>query len=222
MLASIKRLFIYFSVIIIVLTLLITLWGVSRYYDTGSNNGNVFVVNKGDGVNKVLLSLLNNKIIDSYTDAMIMFIFIYITDSYALKAGEYYIPQYSSLFKIKSMLHNGVGLVYHSITIPEGLTIKQIKQILLDNPVLVGELKDLDLEEGFFLPETYNVLRGETRVSVLNRMQDNMLKYLDSAWKKREKNSLIATKYDALILASMVEKEAVVKKEKKTYCRCIY
>jgi UPF0755 protein len=62
-------------------------------------------------------------------------------------------------------------------------------------------------EEGSVLPDSYGFKRGESRAAVLKRMQDAMTKELDALWAKRKPSSVVNSKRDAIILASVVEKE---------------
>jgi UPF0755 protein len=62
-------------------------------------------------------------------------------------------------------------------------------------------------EEGSVLPDSYSFKRGETRAAVLRRMQDAMARELGALWAKRQPHSVVKDKREAIILASVVEKE---------------
>ncbi len=103
-------------------------------------------------------------------------------------------------------------VVQNLITIPEGRTSAQAVRILMATPNLVG---DVDVPpEGAILPETYLYQRGETRQAVLDRMLEAGRKTLDDLWAKRAPGLPFATKEDALIMASIVERETGLASER--------
>jgi UPF0755 protein len=70
--------------------------------------------------------------------------------------------------------------------------------------------------EGSVLPDSYNYQRGETRAAVLERMQEAMTRELDRLWKQRKPGSVVNSKREAIILASIVEKETGKPAERRT------
>ncbi|WP_122465136.1 MULTISPECIES: endolytic transglycosylase MltG [Brevundimonas] len=130
-----------------------------------------------------------------------------------IRAGEYEIPDRASLSGVIDMLVNG-RVVRHFVTIPEGWSSAQAVDILNDEPVLTGEVADIP-EEGSLWPETYEVTRGETRASVIRRMQQAQEENLAELWATaRGPRSVVRTPEEALILASIVEKETGVQAER--------
>lgn len=123
----------------------------------------------------------------------------------ALKAGEYAFPAKVSAQEVVAILRAG-RTVIHYVTIPEGLTSRQIVDVLKKNPGLTGVIDRLP-PEGSLLPETYDYSLGDARASILRRMQKGQVKILAILWSKRLKDSLIASPQDAVVLASIVEKE---------------
>ena len=121
-----------------------------------------------------------------------------------LKPGEYAFASHSSVSRVLFKLRTG-DIVHHRLTIPEGTSAKQVKDILDHSDVLVGETPDI--EEGSVLPETYDVLRGDTRASVALRMTDDMDRTLAEFWDKRQADLPLHSPQEAVILASIVEKE---------------
>ncbi len=122
-----------------------------------------------------------------------------------LKAGEYAIPSRASMAKILDILTQGKSIL-HRLTVPEGYSVAQVVDLLRADPVLVGEVTDPP-EEGLLLPETYLFQRGTTRMDLLARMQADKRAVLDALWDDRAADLPLATPYEALILASIVEKE---------------
>ena len=121
-----------------------------------------------------------------------------------IKSGEYLTPSRASISTILKKLRNG-DIVHHHLTVPEGASAKQVKDLLDHMDVLTGDTPDI--EEGSVLPETYDVLRGETRTEVLKRMTDSMDRLLSQLWAKRQDGLPVHSPEEAVILASIVEKE---------------
>lgn len=131
-----------------------------------------------------------------------------------LKSGEYLIKANSSVIEIMDQLTNGVAH-QRQITIPEGTTSFEIVQLLNKNEKLVGEPIYKIPDEGSLLPETYNFTKGETRQDIIVRMQAAQNKLLDALWSTRADNLPIKTKGEALVLASIIEKETGIGGERR-------
>lgn len=130
-----------------------------------------------------------------------------------LKAGEYSIPAHSSIKDILNLLEDG-KVILRQVTIPEGLTNWEIKQLLLANTELTKGAEFLILPEGSYLPETYSYQKGETAFDIMNHMHEAMTKTIDELWASRAPNLPFDTKEQALTLASIVEKETSVAEER--------
>ena len=125
--------------------------------------------------------------------------------SNSLKAGEYAIPAHASTFDIAVMMHEGHSVV-RLFTVAEGLTSAEITRLLNNEPVLTGTI-DTVPPEGSLLPETYRYSYGDSRSSVIVRMQKSMQAKLNIVWAGRESGLPLNSPQDAVILASIVEKE---------------
>ncbi|KAB7740477.1 endolytic transglycosylase MltG [Parvibaculum sedimenti] len=123
----------------------------------------------------------------------------------ALKAGEYEIPAHASMADIVRILREGKSIV-HRITVPEGLTSQEAMEIVRADPVLTGDMPPVPAE-GSLLPETYNFSRGTTRAQIVQRMQKSASALINEAWPHRTANLPYKTQREAIILASIVEKE---------------
>jgi UPF0755 protein len=123
----------------------------------------------------------------------------------ALKAGEYEIPAHASMADVVRILRAGKSIV-HQITIPEGLTSAEAMAIVEADPVLMGPMPSLPAE-GALLPETYNFTKGTTRAQLVQRMEKSATALMNQLWPKRAQNLPYKTPQEALILASIVEKE---------------
>lgn len=130
----------------------------------------------------------------------------------ALKAGEYLIPAHARPLDIVHILASG-KVVVHQVTIPEGLTVAQVIDILNAVPHLQGEVIRWP-EEGTLLPETYSYVRGDSREKMVAHMRLAMRRTLDDIWKTRSPEALIKTPEELLVLASIVEKETSIAAER--------
>jgi UPF0755 protein len=122
----------------------------------------------------------------------------------SIKAGEYEIPARASHARILALLQSGRTL-QRMVTIPEGLPSVLVHERLMKAPALTGEIPVP--EEGSVLPDSYSYQRGESRVAVLKRMQAAMTGTLERLWAQRKPHSVVRDKREAIILASIVEKE---------------
>jgi UPF0755 protein len=122
-----------------------------------------------------------------------------------LKAGDYEIRESASVREIVDLLSEGRTVTY-KVTIPEGLTSQQIVDRLTADPNLSGEITATPAE-GALLPETFITRRGATRQSILETMQAESRRLMDRLWVQRKKDLPLKTWEEAVVLASIVEKE---------------
>jgi UPF0755 protein len=122
-----------------------------------------------------------------------------------LKAGDYEIKKNASMADIMEVLTQGRG-VLSKITIPEGMTSLQIVEKLRGEDELTGDLADIP-PEGSLLPDTYRFSKGMERRELLERMQGEMQRFLATVWERRQPSLPIKTPEEAVIFASIVEKE---------------
>jgi UPF0755 protein len=97
--------------------------------------------------------------------------------------------------------------ITHRLTIPEGLTVREVLELVSSEPLLDGPLPPERPAEGTLLPETYQFLRGESRAAIIERLRSAMAKALAEEWEKRDRGILVKTPEEAVALASVVEKE---------------
>ncbi|GBD44718.1 Endolytic murein transglycosylase [bacterium HR40] len=128
-----------------------------------------------------------------------------------LKAGEYELLPGMSPEEIITKLERG-AVFLHRITVPEGLTVAQIYDLLEASDVLAGALPERP-PEGSLLPETYFFPRGAARAQVVAAMREAMRKALAEAWEQRSPELPLASPEELLILASIVEKETPLAEE---------
>ncbi len=136
-----------------------------------------------------------------------------------IKAGEYLLQPGTTPVALLQQFVTG-SVLLHSLTIPEGWTFRQALAAIQTNPAVVVEFAGLSQDEvmkrlglagrhpeGLFFPDTYRFPRGTTDRELLEQAQTRLEEELASAWKKRKRELSLSTPYEALILASLVEKE---------------
>jgi len=136
-----------------------------------------------------------------------------------IQAGEFRIPKGMGGASVLDLLQHGKP-VQRLITITEGMPSIVVQEKLAAIPYLSGPLPPI--EEGSVLPDSYGYQRGEARSAVVARMQAAMSKTVDELWPKRSTDCPIVMKEQAVILASIVEKETGKASERPTiagvYC----
>lgn len=129
-----------------------------------------------------------------------------------IQAGEFLLPEGASEAAILDILQHGKPL-RRLVTIPEGMPSILVWEKLKAEPLLTGDIAVP--AEGSVLPDSYDFRRGEPRAAVLGRMQKAMRDYLAKAWAKRQPTTVVKTPQEAVILASVVEKETGVASERR-------
>ncbi len=143
-----------------------------------------------------------------------------------LQAGEYLLTPGLTLAGLLDNMVDG-NVIQHSITFIEGFTFRQILETIQQHPALTIELKNLSDEEimerlghkgkhpeGRFYPDTYHISRGTSDIELLKRAYNVMEKILGQEWARREKGLPYKSPYEALTMASIVEKESAVAEER--------
>ncbi|WP_126172485.1 endolytic transglycosylase MltG [Altericroceibacterium xinjiangense] len=121
-----------------------------------------------------------------------------------IKAGEFLLPAGASPAQILNTLQHGEA-IRRFIAVPEGLPSVLVHDRLMAEPLLTGSVPVPP--EGSVLPESYDFGRGESRAQVLERMQQAMKETVAELWPKRSSDIAVSTPEEAVILASIVEKE---------------
>ena len=134
-------------------------------------------------------------------------------DNFVPKAGEFLLPAGASLRQILDILHRGISL-QRRLTIVEGQTSAEIIAALYAMPTLIGDINPT-VDEGSLYPDTYFYTYATARVDLISRMQDKMQIILAEAWASRQANLPYRTPYEALIMASIIEKEAASEADRR-------
>ena len=141
----------------------------------------------------------------------------------SLQAGEYMLAERSSLYDILLLLLSGKTVRY-SITIPEGLTYHQISALVRAAEHLDGERLP-QVAEGNLLADTYYYRRGDSRASIISRMEKAMQSQLKSAWfgeRSEISRKFLRNKRDILTLASLIERETGIASERALVASVFY
>ena len=133
-------------------------------------------------------------------------------DKFVLKHGEFLISKSYSFIDLLDKINNN-KIYYRKFTLIGGTNSKQLKSKLITTPGLIGEVPHLN--EGKFKPDTYLYKWGDSKASLLKKMEIEQNKLIKSHWKNRKKNKFIKSKFDVLILASIIEKEGKKNEELK-------
>jgi UPF0755 protein len=191
----------------------VLVWALWSYQGPGpaAKSGEVtnVMLRKGAGVTEIASTLERSGLIRSSA------LFIAATQltgaAGSLQAGEYEFPSHASMARILDAIREG-RVVRHQITIVEGMTSKAAAEALAALPDLTGVAPEPP--EGAILPETYQYERGEDRAAVMKRMMDARDELLAQLWQARQPGLPLRSPGDAVILASIVEKETGIPEER--------
>jgi len=143
-----------------------------------------------------------------------------------LKAGHYELKPNTTPLRLIDQLVRG-EFAQESLAIIEGWTFKQMRQAMADNAALKHDTvqlsdqeilekiaSDYKVAEGLFFPDTYLFAKGASDLQIYKQAYQSMLKHLNDAWIARDPSLPYKTPYEALIMASIVEKETGQKAER--------
>jgi len=187
--------------------------GINYKYEraqTGDSEKVAFVVPKGAGLSSIAQRLEKEEFIES------AFLFKAVTklrgNESNFKAGEFYLSKDMSMAAIYDDLAKGKAILY-PFTAAEGLTSAMIVRSLDGTTSLEDDNPEVPAE-GTLLPETYLTPRGMKQSDLIKKMAQAQKDLLDEAWEKRDPTIPVKTKEEAIILASVVEKETGIGMER--------
>lgn len=186
-------------------------WGWSAFTRPGPLDIQTSVViPRGAGVEAIARRLVEAGVV---ADANIFAIGAKVTgQARRLKAGEFAFPPGISTRETLDILERGETVV-RKVTVAEGLSSVQIVAVLAAADGLAGEIEDVP-PEGALLPETYHYAWGDSRTEILERMRAAMRETVARLWEARDPDLPLASPQEAVILASIVEKETGVAEER--------
>lgn len=186
-------------------------WGIRDFRSPGPlAQAKTIVIPKGSTLDQVAGDLAEAGVIDH---PWVFIAGVHLTgNADALKAGEYDIAANISPTLLIELLRSG-KVVRHKLTIAEGLTSAQVVALVQAAPLLAGDLA-FRPAEGSLLPQTYFYTYGEQRQELIAQMGHAMDEVLTKEWAARKPGLPLANAQQALILASIVEKETAKPEER--------
>ncbi len=174
----------------------------------------VVVIESGKGLTEIADQLIQEGVIRG-PKAFFVFAVVLTDQHKLLKAGEYQFRTGERMARVVRRMAAG-EVVIHKITVVEGSTVFDVLKQLRDEPALTGAVPEA-LPEGSLYPETYFFNRGDTRETLLKRMQAEFKQVVAEAWAGRSKNlpPQIQTPEAMVTLASIIEKETAVPSERE-------
>ena len=212
--------------------ILLAAWAAGVFYLQYQKALNAPLVAEGDGIITVkrgdTLTSLNRELVQRgviHSDWVLPVYARLNPQAANIKAGDYRIDASASLPSLMNDITNGKVVVYN-ITVVEGKTFKDLRASLVQTAGIEHTLNDktdaqiatlLGIDgspEGWFMPETYQFHRGSSDLELLKRIYGEMQRTLEQEWPNRAEGLPLANPYQALILASIIEKETGVASER--------
>jgi len=186
-------------------------WGYRTFRSPGPLVADkIVMIERGSGLDAIADTLETEGVIE---DGWLFVAGVRLADkAQDLKAGEYEIPAAASPREVMDLLLKGRTVV-HRITIVEGTTVRSALTAIKGNDVLSGDISDPP-EEGMMLPETYHFDRGEDRQRLVDRATAAIEFALEELWPERREGLPLQDPDEAIILASIVEKETALPAER--------
>ena len=180
-------------------------------------------VDKGYGLNQVIKTLNQKKLIKR---PLILKAYVRVFKSKAnIKAGEYLILKDENIYQLIEKINEG-RVYYRQIRLKEGSTFNEIVSLFTNNNFIkkdshfnnldkIKALLNIEVKslEGQFHPDTYNYIKGDSYIDILNRSNLKHQNILEELWNLRSLDLPYKNSYEALILASLIEKEGIEKKQ---------
>ena len=186
-------------------------WFVYGWYGTGTVKEDAsFIVPSGASLTSVAHQLESEGHITSASAFLFRAKILGSADP--IQAGEFLLPAGASSATILGTLQHG-QVIRRFVTIPEGMPSILVHERLMAEELLTGPIPVP--EEGSVLPESYDFERGESRAAVLARMHRAMARTIAELWPKRAPAIAVSTPEEAVVLASIVEKETGVSRERR-------
>jgi UPF0755 protein len=201
------------AVTLAVAATLIALWTVWSFQGPGpsarTGDATTVILRKGASLPEIAATLESSGVVRSSS--------VFVTAAQVtgaareLKAGEYRFRSRTPMARVLDDIRDG-RVVRRMVTIPEGVTSEVAAEILAKAEGLTGDAPAPP--EGAILPDTYQYQLGDDRAAVLKRMMDARDQLLFTLWEKRPQNLPVKTPEEAVVLASVVEKETALASER--------
>ncbi|MDX1694056.1 MAG: endolytic transglycosylase MltG [Ketobacteraceae bacterium] len=188
----------------------------------------VLEVAKGDSIYHVARELKQRGLLEGVR--LFAYYARYMDMATRIKAGEYQLQPGVSLHQLLEQLVEG-DVIQYSVTLVEGHTTREylarlaaedklirsdeLAEMLSDPGLLMAALGKPDVHpEGQFFPDTYFFVKGATALDILERAHERMVSVLQEEWENKGKDLPYESPYEALIMASIIEKETGVESER--------
>ncbi len=206
-----KRRLIYLIPLIGIVLSIVLLWGHYRFVEPGPlSHDTTIIIPRGAGLNMIARELERRGVL---ADPLVFRIGARLSGTgKGLRAGEYTFSAGISPKQALELLESGRTVV-RKLTIAEGLTYNQIISRIMATKGLTGDTGP-PTGEGSLLPETYHFSFNDTRLSIVRRMSEAMSRAVSRLWSERTPGLPLKSPREALILASMVEKETALPEER--------
>ncbi len=197
------------------------------------SSNQTYLVASGSSLYRITHNLVDAGIVNMPT--VIFRFYAMMTGSQGqLKAGKYDISEVNSPRELLALLRSGKVMEW-GITFVEGWTFADWRKALdgeaeihhqISSETDLGIMTLLGkpgmLPEGWFFPDTYHYTSGESDIDILRQAHRKMIRVLDENWQGRAVGNLIGTPYEALIIASMIEKETGVNDDRGRVARVFF
>ena len=210
----------FFALLILILCVLVSsvFYVLDRpldYFEVHDTDQYIFEVTKGGNLNQISGHLADQHLIDY---PKLLKAWALVSKQQNIRVGEYQVVVGDSALTILDKLSQGL-VVSRSITFPEGWSFKQwinhlasFEQFayLKDQPsadILQQSGIDLAHPEGWFYPDTYNFTKQDKLADILGQAHARMQLELKNAWQQKNQELPYQSSYEALIMASIIEKE---------------
>lgn len=183
-----------------------------------------FSIRPGSNLKQVAQQLANAGVIPSKWSLIVLA--RYLNQESAVKAGDYQLTGNLSQIALLDYLTKG-DAKQNEIKFIEGWTFAQLRKVLSQHPAIentIAALSDQEIlrriganetvAEGLFFPDTYYFIKGDSDIDILQRAYNTMQKHLQANWSSRMESLPLATPYEALILASIIEKETGIESDR--------
>ena len=207
----------------IIVLLMIVLWSSLFKSYPVEGKKQLLAINSGDTYSG-FIDRLAKEDMASFPIILKLYQKIFIHDT--LKAGVYEVREGMSIRQVLDMISNVDNAEMNRILVIEGTTFKQLIEALKKDTLVKKEVSNLPMDqllkaldipythtEGLFAPDTYFFAKGESDKKILTDLYKRQMKALDEAWVNRAANLPYKDKYEALIMASIIEKETNVDRE---------
>lgn len=188
-----------------------------------AEDGYELTVSRGAGLNVIADHLVEEGILES---SLVIKIYARLYGLRDIKAGDYKLAADETLASLLAKLASG-AVQQHQITFPEGWTLKQwcvalagakgLEQTLTNSTYSeIAESLAIDHTnpEGWFAPDTYAYVSGDSDLSILRRAYQQMARQLEQLWPERDAGLPYENPYEALVMASIIEEETGVPEER--------